>query len=133
MGTSHIKEMKDRTKAVAVQRNEAELARRGLLLLLGAGAAWFLSAHLALGQTIDDATGNPIRLPGQTLTPDIQYRERQSIEQSRDRTIQDRANARAAEQQQQFQNDRAAAQQRENAVQQNLDQQRMDILNNRDK
>ena len=125
--------MRDRTKAVAIQRNEAELARRGLLLLLGAGAACFLSAHLALGQTIDDATGNPIRLPGQTLTPDTQYRERQSIEQSRDRTIQDRANARSAGQEQQFQNDRAAAQQRENAVQQNLDQQRMDILNNRDK
>ena len=125
--------MRDRTKTVAIQRNQAELARRGFLLLLGAGAAWFLTAHLAFGQTMDDANGNPIRLPGQTLTPDTQYRERQSIEQSRDRAIQDRANARATGQDQQFQNDRAAAQQRENAVQQNLDQQRMDILNNRDK
>lgn len=123
--------MRDRTKAI--QRNEAELARRSFLLLLGAGAAWFLTARFAFGQTLTDPSGNPVRLPGQTLTPDIQYRERQSIEQSRDRTIQDRANARAADQERQTQNDRAAAQQRDNAVQQNLDQQRLDILNNRDK
>jgi hypothetical protein len=123
--------MKSQTKAVVA--NEVELARRGLLLLLGAGAAWFLTARFAFGQTVTDPDGNPIRLPGQTLTPDTQYRERQSIEQSQERTLDNRANARAADQERQIQNDRAAAQQRENAVQQNLDQQRLDILNNRDK
>lgn len=125
--------MRNRIQTVTLPSNDADLARRAFLLLLGAGAAWCLTARLALGQTVTDENGNPIRLPGQALTPDIQYKERQSIERSRDLTIQDRANARAAEQERQFQNDRAAAQQRDNAVQQNMDQQRLDILNNRDK
>lgn len=122
-----------KAKGIAVPSNDADFARRNFLLLLSAGASWFLTTRLALSQTVIDPNGNPIRLPGQALTPDIQYRERQSIERAQERTLQDRANARAAGQEQQFQNDRAAAQQRENAVQQNLERQRLDILNNRDK
>jgi hypothetical protein len=113
-------------------RDEAVRARRDFLLLLAAGAA-SLWAMRALSQTETDENGNPIRLPGQTPTPDIKARERKAIERSHDQEIENRANQRAIEQQQQFQNDRAAAQQRENAVQQNFDRQRLDILNSRDK
>ena len=101
-----------KAKGIAVPSNDADFARRNFLLLLSAGASWFLTTRLALSQTVIDPNGNPIRLPGQALTPDIQYRERQSIERAQERTLQDRANARAAGQEQQFQNDRAAARKR---------------------
>jgi hypothetical protein len=123
--------MTARSTAMAL-RDEAVRARRDFLLLLAAGAA-SLWAMRALSQTETDENGNPIRLPGQTPTPDIKARERKAIERSHDQEIENRANQRAIEQQQQFQNDRAAAQQRENAVQQNFDRQRLDILNSRDK
>jgi hypothetical protein len=120
-------------KVITVSREESVVrTRRQLLFLLGAGAAWLWSVQ-AFGQTELDANGRPIRLPGETPTPDTKAREHDAIERSRNQVIENRANDRAVIQQQQFQNDRAAAQQRENAVQQNFDQQRMDILNNRDK
>jgi len=118
---------------MALRDDEAAIrARRDFLLLLAAGAASIWSMR-ALGQTETDENGKPIRLPGQTPTPDTKARERKAIERSHDQEIENRANQRAIEQQRQFQNDRAAAQQRENAVQQNFEQQRLDILNNRDK
>ena len=102
------------------------------LFLLAAGTAWLWSLR-ASGQTEKDENGNPVRLPGQPVTPDTRYRERQSIERQRQQELQDRARARSDLQQQQFQNDRAQAQSRENAIQQQFQQQQLDILNNRDK
>jgi hypothetical protein len=120
------------TRAIA-QPLDAALTRRRLLMLFAAAAALAWSAQTALGQTELDENGNPIRLPGQTPTPDTRAREREAVEQSRDRALQNRAQQRTLEGQQQFQNDRGAAQQRESTVQRNFQQQQQDILNNRDK
>lgn len=111
---------------------DPELSRRGLLFLLTAGAAWLWSAR-AFGQAETDENGRPIRLPGETPTPETRAREREAIERSRDRAIEDRARERAIIQQQQQQQNRDAATQRERDVQRNFEQQRLDILNNRDK
>jgi hypothetical protein len=106
---------------------------RGLLLLIAVAAALALSPHV-FGQTRAlDSNGAPILAPGQTPTPRTQAQERGAVQQSRDRAIQNRAQQRSTESQRQFQNDRSAAQQRESTVQQNFEQQRLDILNNRDK
>jgi hypothetical protein len=118
---------------LATQAFETAATRRRLLMLLVAATALAWSAHTALGQTRLDENGAPIRLPGQTSTPEIQDRERAANQQMLDSAIQNRSNLRMQLQQQQFRNDRAQAQQRENTVQQNFLQQQQDILNNRDK
>lgn len=124
---------RNRASAIPIRREDASAhTRRQLLFLLAAGAAWLWSAQ-AFGEGETDENGRPIRVPGETPTPDTRARERDAIERSRNRVIEDRARERDAIQQQQLQNDRAAAQQRENAVQQQFEQQRLDILNNRDK
>lgn len=124
--------MNTRSTAVALRPDEVLQTRRAFLLLLAAGTVWFWSAR-ALGQTVLDENGNPIRLPGQTPTPDTRARERNAIEQQRNRAIEDRARQRDNLQLQQQQQNRNDAIQRELNVQRNFDQQRLDILNNRDK
>jgi len=121
------------SKAIAARREDAAVhTRRQLLFLLAAGAAWLWSAR-AFGQTETDDNGRPIRLPGETPTPETRAREREAIERSRNQVIEDRARERAIIQQQQQQQNRDAAIQRELDVQRNFEQQRLDILNNRDK
>jgi hypothetical protein len=124
--------MSTRSDAVALRPDEAAQTRRNFLLLLAAGAAWLWSVR-ALGQTELDENGNPIRLPGQTPTPDTRARERGAVEQQRNRAIEDRTRERDNLQLQQQQQNRNDAIQRELNVQRNFDQQRLDILNNRDK
>src|SRR5438445_16323 len=80
------------------------VTRRGLLLLLGTGAMLAWSAGRALSDPPLDANGAPILLPGQTPTPQTNAREREAVQQSRDRAIQNRAQQRTLEGQQQFQN-----------------------------
>jgi hypothetical protein len=120
-------------RPLAIPASDFAVSRRGLLMLLGAGAALAWSARMALGQTEVDQNGNPIRLPGQTPTPNTRAREREAVDQQRNRVLQDRAQQRSNQGQQQFQNDRSSAQQRELNVQRNFDAQQRDILNNRDK
>jgi hypothetical protein len=121
------------TRTIAADRQEAERqTRRQLLFLLAAGAAWLWSAQ-AFGEGETDEDGRPIRLPGETPTPDTRAREREAIERSRNDAIENRARDRSVIQQQQQQQNRNDAIQRELNVQRNFDQQRLDILNNRDK
>lgn len=118
---------------IAANRQAAERqSRRQLLFLLAAGAAWLWSAQ-AFGDGETDENGRPIRLPGETPTPDTRTREREAIERSRNDAIENRARERTIIQQQQQQQDRDAATQRELNVQRSFEQQRLDILNNRDK
>src|SRR5690242_16859278 len=101
----YISAMSARSTAVALRPDEAAQTRRNFLLLLAAGAAWLWSAQV-LGQTEVDENGNPIRLPGQTPTPDTRARERGAIEQQRNRAIEDRARQRDMIQMQQQQQNR---------------------------
>ena len=122
----------NRNRSIALPQ-DATVTRRGLLILLGAGTMLVWSAARALSESPLDANGAPILLPGQTPTPQTNARQREAVQQSQDRAIQNRAQQRTLEGQQQFQNNNAAAQQRDLNVQRNLDAQRLDILNNRDK
>ncbi|MGE5539926.1 MAG: hypothetical protein ACM30I_15015 [Gemmatimonas sp.] len=109
------------------------VTRRAFLALVGAAAALAWSAGVSLSQTEVDENGRPIRLPGETPTPETRAREREAIEQQRSRALDDRARQRTLEMQQQQQQNIDAARQRDLDVQRNFEQQRLDILNNRDK
>ena len=115
----------------ATPRPDSATARRVFLALVVAASVATYLPQPAFSQT--DTESNPPRLPGQTITPDTKAKERDIERRAQEKVLQDRARERGATQQQQFQSDRDAATQRERAVQQNLDQQRLDILNNRDK
>lgn len=105
---------------------------RPLLLVLFLGAGLLAAPRPVLPQELE-TNPNPVREPGQKITPETRAQEREVNRRIQDQQIQERTIQRNAIQRQQFENDRSAAQQRENAVQQQLDRQRLDILNNRDK
>lgn len=106
--------------------------RRALLLVLFLSAGLLAAPRPVVPQDLQTSP-DPIQAPGQTLTPELKAQQRDANRNAQEQILRERAAERNALQRQQFENDRTNAQIRENRVQQQLDLQRLDILNNRDK